>query len=105
LIHGFWRKLGIVVNNFFGVVKILMFRMMFIVGMLAAGGVFKPNEIADEPFSVKTSFKDPATDSYGYSAAFLAIIFAFGGLTRQIMYVPSSTLVYCADIDYEPGPR
>jgi amino acid transporter len=85
LIHGLSRKAGIVVNNTFGIIKVLMLLMVFIVGMLSAAGVFalKP---AKQNLSTSQTFRDASTDSYGYSAAFLAIIFAFGGF-NQANYV------------------
>lgn len=86
LIHGTSRKLGIVINNVFGVIKVAMLLMIIIVGICAGAGVFGQDAVARDNLGVNKSFQSPSTDSYGYTEAFLAIIFAFGGF-NQANYV------------------
>lgn len=40
LIHGIWRQGGLYLNNLLAVMKILILVIMFLLGMLAQGGVF-----------------------------------------------------------------
>jgi L-asparagine transporter-like permease len=86
LLHGIWRKGGIYLNNFFGIIKILILVMIFVVGVCAAAGVFTAKAIAKDNLNVHHSFSNSAAGSYGYSEAFLGIIFAFGGF-NQANYV------------------
>lgn len=96
LIHVFWRRGGLYLNNLFGLVKVALLLMLFIVGILSAAGAIKNNgksseSVAEESFDPEKSFKDRAVGSYGYTVAFLAIIFAYGGF-NQANYVGSSDL-------------
>lgn len=93
-----WRRGGLYLNNFFGLVKIAILLMLFIVGVASAAGAIRADgkgseAVAKANFNPETSFKDRAAGSNGYAEAFLAIIFAYGGF-NQANYV-SAKLGYC----------
>ena len=108
IIHSIWRRGGIWLNNIFAIVKILILVLIIIVGILAGAGVFgQEANNATANMSVKNSFADSASDSYGYCEAFLTVIFAYGGF-EQANYV----CVFSARTndgrflaDTYPGPR
>jgi len=83
VIHGLWRQGGIYLNNILAVVKILILLMIFIIGLLAYGGVFKRTAGA---LSTASAFNGAKQDPYGYAESFLSILFAFGGF-NQANYV------------------
>lgn len=71
--------------------------MLFIVGVVSTAGAAKSDEVVDagavakENFDPNKSFADHAVSSYGYTEAFLGIIFAYGGF-NQANYVSISIL-------------
>jgi len=85
LIHGVWRQGGLYLNNLLAFIKIAILVLIFIIGLLAYGGVFGKVEGA---LSTKGAFnKDRrAGDAYGYAEAFLSVIYAFSGF-NQANYV------------------
>ncbi|OAL26463.1 hypothetical protein AYO20_10131 [Fonsecaea nubica] len=87
LLHAISRTGGVWLNNVFGTVKFIMLLLMFILGVVYAGGRLGGNdEIAADNLNVHKSFANAATSSYGYAEAFLGIIFAIGGF-NQANYV------------------
>ena len=88
--HGFWRRGGIYLMNFFGCVKILMLLTIIITGFVSYSGVFKPADgkpmPAPDNFSARKAFAGMSPDAYGYADSFLAVIFAYGGF-NQANYV------------------
>ncbi|OAP58286.1 hypothetical protein AYL99_07376 [Fonsecaea erecta] len=87
LLHAISRTGGVWLNNFFGTVKFLMLLVLFVLGVVYAGGGLGGNdETAADNLSVHHSFAGAATSSYGYAEAFLGIIFAIGGF-NQANYV------------------
>jgi amino acid transporter len=99
LLHAVWRKGGIYLNNAFGMIKIAMLIMLFVVGIASRAGAFKssqfetPAEIVNENLAASKAFSGASTDSYGYAEAFLAIIFAYGGF-NQANYVSALVHTY-----------
>lgn len=83
VIHGLWRQGGIYLNNLLAVVKIFILLLIFILGLLAYGGVFKRTASA---LQTASAFDGAKKDPYGYAESFLAILFAFGGF-NQANYV------------------
>jgi L-asparagine transporter-like permease len=85
-IHVFSRRGGIWLGNLFAIIKVLMLLMMIVTGICAWAGAFKIKNSVNENLAVNHSFADPAEDSYGYTEAFLAVIFAYSGV-EQPTYV------------------
>lgn len=83
VIHGFWRQGGIYLNNILAGMKFFILLLIFILGLLAYGGVFSRSNGA---LATSTSFKGTKADPYGYAESFLSILFAYGGF-NQANYV------------------
>lgn len=83
LIHALWRQGGLYLNNILAVIKISILVLIFILGLLAYGGVFSKS---NGTLATTTSFKGKKADPYGYAESFLAILFAYGGF-NQANYV------------------
>ena len=80
LLHGIWRRAGIVINNGFAIFKLLMLLMIIILGFMSIGGkVFHTDPPAGQNLAPSKSFKNPSTNAYGYAEAYLSVVFAFGG--------------------------
>jgi amino acid permease len=88
LIHAFSRRGGIWLGNFFALIKVLMLSLIIITGICAWAGAFDTKNFASENMALNHAFADPSTDSYGYTQAFLAVIFAWSGFD-QPNYVSS----------------
>lgn len=82
LIHAFSRRGGIWLGNFFALIKVLMLLLVVIVGICAWAGVFHTETYAYQNLAVNNSFKGASQDSYGYTSAFLAVIFAWSGFDQ-----------------------
>jgi amino acid transporter len=80
LLHGIWRRAGIMVNNMFVFFKLLMLLMIIILGFMSIGGkVFNTPPPVSDNLAPNQSFKNAHTEAYGYAEAYLGIVFAFGG--------------------------
>jgi hypothetical protein len=88
-IHAFSRRGGIYLGNFFAVIKVMMLLLIIITGICAWAGAFDTQTYAVDNMAVNHAFADPANDSYGYTKAFLAVIFAWSGFD-QPNYVSTS---------------
>jgi len=87
LLHAGSRKWGIRVNNAFGILKLAILVLMFILGVAyASGRIGGSDKVASENLNVHTSLKSPSSTTYGYLEAFLAILFSIGGF-NQANYV------------------
>jgi amino acid transporter len=86
LLHGTWRQAGLLLNNVFAMVKILMLLLIIITGLIAWGGVFGNEQAASRNLSSKNAFKDTADDPYAIAESFLAVLFTYGGF-NQANYV------------------
>lgn len=87
LLHGIWRKLGIVVNNVFALFKLLMLLMIIILGFISIGGkVFGAEPAAKSNLDPQNSFKNAQDQPYRYAQAYLGVVFAYGGF-NQANYV------------------
>lgn len=98
VLHGTWRQAGILINNAFAIIKVLILLLFIITGFVALGNGFKPSDIAisdgyvtnssvaSSNYRTSESFKYRSSGSYGYVESFLAIIFAFSGF-NQANYV------------------
>lgn len=81
-VHAVSRRGGIWLGNLFAIIKVLMLLMMIVTGICAWAGAFKTKTYVNENMAVSHAFADPAEDSYGYTTAFLAVIFAWGGFDQ-----------------------
>lgn len=92
LIHGIWRRGGIMLNNVFAIVKIGILLLVILLGFIALGDHFERDgqtqNFASENLKPNTAFADAPTVTYGYVESFLAVIFAYGGY-NQANYVRS----------------
>ena len=90
LIHGIWRRGGIILNNVFAVIKIGILLLIILLGFIALGNHFERNgrtqNYADQNLKPSTAFADAPTVTYGYVESFLAVIFAYSGY-HQANYV------------------
>lgn len=83
LIHAISRRGGIWLGNFLALIKVLMLLLIIIAGICSWAGAFDDNpNYAVENMSINHSFKEPASDPYGYSKAFLAVMFAWTGFDQ-----------------------
>lgn len=98
ILHGTWRQAGIIVNNAFAIIKVLILLLFIITGFVSLGNGFKPSAtaiaegyvsnstVASNNFDTSNSFQYKSGGSYGYVESFLSIIFAFSGF-NQANYV------------------
>lgn len=68
-----------------------MLLMLFVVGVASTTGAIgkdsnNPESVAKENLGLEASFKDVAVGAFGYTEAFLGVIFAYGGF-NQTNYV------------------
>ena len=93
LIHAFSRRGGIWLGNLFALIKVLMLTFVIVIAICAWAGVFHTKNYAYENLAANNSFREASQDSYGYTSAFLSVIFAWTGFD-QPNYV-SSGLINC----------
>jgi len=86
-LHVFSRRGGILINNAFAVLKILLLLMIIILGFLKAGGVRLSGELnATDNFDLDQSFATPRHDIASYSESLSFITYAYSGF-QQPFYV------------------
>jgi amino acid transporter len=86
LIHAISRRGGIWLSNVFAVVKILILLLICITAICASAGAFHTTTPAVQNMAVENSFAGASNNSYGYTQAFLAVIFACSAV-EQPTYV------------------
>ena len=94
LIHSFSRRGGIWLGNIFALIKVLILLLIIITGICAWAGAFHTPTYVSNNMAVNHAFADSSNDSYGYTQAFLAVIFAWSGFDQpnyvsQSAYHPS----------------
>jgi amino acid permease len=82
LIHSFSRRGGIVLGNIFAFIKVLILLLIIITGICAWAGAFHTTTYATDNMSLNYAFANSSNDSYGYTQAFLAVIFAWSGFDQ-----------------------
>jgi len=90
LIHSFSRRGGIWLGNVFAVIKVLMLLLIVLTGICAWAGAFHTKTYENENLAINQSFKEPSDDSYGYTKAFLAVMFAWSGFDQ-----PNYVSLFC----------
>ncbi|OCK79263.1 high affinity methionine permease [Lepidopterella palustris CBS 459.81] len=86
LIHAISRRGGIWLSNVFAVVKILILLLICITAICAGAGAFHTTTPAAQNMAVEHSFAGASNNSYGYTQAFLAVVFACSAV-EQPTYV------------------
>jgi amino acid transporter len=87
LLHAMWRKLGIVVNNVFALIKIMILVMIIITGFASIGGkAFGTEPPAATNLDPQNSFSGAQNEAYGYAQAYLSIVYTCAGF-NQANYV------------------
>jgi hypothetical protein len=94
-IHTFSRRGGIWLGNVLAIIKVLILLLIVVTAFCALGGAFNTKTWGDENMSLHTSFANASQDSYGYTEAFLAVIFASTGF-EEPNYVSSEQ--WCRDM-------
>jgi L-asparagine transporter-like permease len=79
LIYSFSRRGGIWLCNIFALIKVLMLLLIIVTGICAWAGAFYTTTYAVDNMSSNRAFADSSNDPYGYTQAFLAVIFAWSG--------------------------
>jgi hypothetical protein len=82
LIHSFSRRGGIYLSNAFALVKVMMLLLIIITGICAWAGAFQTSTFASQNMAVNNAFAGASDDSYGYTKAFLAVLFAWSGFDQ-----------------------
>lgn len=84
LLHSLSRKWGILLNNFFGVVKFFILVFVIVIGL-----AWINRDVAGSNYAPSTSFKTPENESklpHRYAEAIIYIMYPYGGF-HQINYV------------------
>jgi L-asparagine transporter-like permease len=97
LIHSFSRRGGIWLGNVFALIKVLMLLLIIVTGICAWAGAFHTQTYAVDNMSLDHAFANSSNDSYGYTQAFLAVIFAWDGYD-QPNYVSRSAQYFVAKV-------
>jgi amino acid permease len=82
LIHSFSRRGGIWLGNIFALIKVLMLLLIIITGICAWAGAFHTPTYASDNMALNRAFANSSNESYGYTQAFLAVIFAWSGFDQ-----------------------
>ncbi|KAI4181528.1 MAG: hypothetical protein LQ346_006757 [Caloplaca aetnensis] len=93
LIHGFWRRGGLAINNVLALIKILTLSAVIILGFAVAGGAsFANGPIVKEAFkanyNTRTSFTRPSNDAGNYARSIVYVVYSYSGF-KQPFYVLS----------------
>ena len=83
LIHGTWRRGGVLLNNIVASTKVLIICIFPVLAVCALAGFGNTNS-ATENMSIKNSFADAhaSTSMYGWSNAFLSVLYAYSGFNQ-----------------------
>jgi amino acid transporter len=81
-IHSFSRRGGIWLGNVFALLKILILVLIIITSICALAGAFHGTSSAEQNLSIHNSFANASQDSYGYTQAFLSVLFASAGFEQ-----------------------
>jgi amino acid transporter len=86
LLHAFWRRGGIYVNNIFAIVKVALLLTIIILGFCALDGRFENEGVtqnfANRNMGVRHAFAGAPISSYGYLEGFRGVILAFTGFNQ-----------------------
>ena len=91
VIHGFWRKGGIVLNNILALIKVLILMAVIVIGFAVAGGASFGNgpvgiTTVKANFDPHKSFLDPKGDAGSYARSLIYIVHSYSGF-KQPFYV------------------
>ncbi|KAL9046610.1 MAG: hypothetical protein Q9214_000595 [Letrouitia sp. 1 TL-2023] len=105
IIHGAWRRGGILLNNFLALVKVLTLMAVILIGFAAAGGASFGNgsvgkNTIKSNFDVYKSFSNASNDVSGFARSLIYIVYSYSGF-KQPFYlsaIPKSRIL-SADLD------
>jgi L-asparagine transporter-like permease len=83
LIQSFSRRGGIWLGNIFALIKVLILLLIIATGLCAWGGVFHTPNYASDNMAANHAFAESSHNSYGFTQAFLAVIFAWSGFDQS----------------------
>ena len=87
LLHVSSRRGGILVNNCFAVLKVLILLLIIVLGFAKLGGAsFGGEQSQSANFSTSSSFSNPRSDVASYTDSFLFVIYSYSGF-KQPFYV------------------
>ena len=91
LIHAFWRRGGIVLNNILAFIKGFLLIAVIVIGFSVAGGADLGNgsigkDAVAQNFSTTKSFLNPNKDAGSYARSIVYIVYTFSGF-KQPFYV------------------
>lgn len=91
LIHGLWRKGGIVLNNVLALIKVLILMAVIVIGFAVAGGASFGNgpigkAAVKANFDPHRSFLAPKGDAGSYARSIVYIVHSYSGF-KQPFYV------------------
>ncbi|KAH8707070.1 amino acid permease-domain-containing protein [Phaeosphaeriaceae sp. PMI808] len=80
LLHMFSRRGGIIMNNLFAVIKVLLLVVIIVLGFLKAGGVHLGGSAkATENFRISESFAGAGDDFASYTSSLQQILYSYSG--------------------------
>ena len=84
LIHAFWRKGGIILNNGLAIVKTLILIAIIVIGFAVAGGASFGNgpvgkSAVKANFDTEKSFFRPSSDAGSYARSIVYIVYSYSG--------------------------
>ena len=102
LIHGLWRKGGIVLNNVLALIKVLILMAVIVIGFaVAAGASFGNGSVGKAAvkanFDIHKSFQDPKGDVGSYARSIVYIVYSYSGF-KQPFYVSQVLEPFRSDV-------
>ena len=102
LIHGLWRKGGIVLNNVLALIKVLILMAVIVIGFaVAAGASFGNGPVGKAAvkanFDINKSFQDPKGDVGSYARSIVYIVYSYSGF-KQPFYVSQVLEPFRSDV-------
>ncbi|KAL8670232.1 MAG: hypothetical protein Q9168_005221 [Polycauliona sp. 1 TL-2023] len=93
LIHGLWRRGGIILNNVLAIIKVATLMAIIVIGFAVAGGANFGNgpvgKVAvKDNFDTHTAFFGPSSDAGSYARSISYIVYSYSGF-EQPFYVLS----------------
>lgn len=91
MIHWLWRRGGILLNNLFAILKVIILLAIIVIGFLASAGVsFGHGQVhgkttdpdtfrSTSNFDIHSSFTHASTSAASYANSIIFIIYAYGG--------------------------
>ena len=106
MIHGLWRRGGIVVNNALALIKVLILTAVIVIGFAVAGGASFGNGPIGKAalktnFDPHKSFLNPKGDAGSYARTIVYVVYSFSGF-KQPFYVSKVLCPFRNTLDLTP---